>query len=87
METEHEGMVLLDRILENNPTWSPRGCRVDPYMGVDEWTKVWMWRHIRSYVLERDGHTCQVCGDDTGNIQMHQIVWKSRDILPRHTSW
>jgi hypothetical protein len=30
METEHEGMVLLDRILENNPTWSPKGSRVDP---------------------------------------------------------
>jgi 5-methylcytosine-specific restriction endonuclease McrA len=79
METEHEGMVLLDRILENSPTWSPKGSRVDPYMGVDEWTKVWMWHHIRSYVLERDGHTCQVCGEHEEEVQVHHIVWKSHN--------
>jgi len=76
METEHEGMVLLDRILSNSPAWSPKGSRVDPYMGADDWIRVWMWQHIRSYVLERDDHTCQLCGDNTENIQVHHIVWK-----------
>ncbi|MDW5563936.1 MAG: HNH endonuclease [Methanomassiliicoccus sp.] len=79
MEAEHEGMVLLDRILESNPTWSPRGSRVDPYMGVDEWIRSWMWRHIRNYVLQRDGHTCQICGDDAHEVQVHHIVWKSHN--------
>ena len=79
MIAEHEGIVLLDRILESNPTWSPKGSRVDPYMGVDDWTRSWMWHHIRCFVLERDAHTCQICGDDAHEVQVHHIVWKSHN--------
>lgn len=73
---EHEGMVLLDRILSSNTEWSPRGSRVDPYMGVDEWIKAWMWTRIRNYVIERDNRICQVCGEETEDLQVHHIVWK-----------
>ena len=69
-------MVLLDRILNSNTEWSPRGSRVDPYMGVDDWIKTWMWSRIRSFVIERDRRTCQVCGETAEDIQIHHIVWR-----------
>lgn len=79
MIAEHEGMVLLERILESNPAWSPKGSRVDPYMGFDEWIRMWIWQEIRNFVMRRDGSTCQIFGNDAGEVQVHHIVWKSHN--------
>ncbi len=76
-EAEHEGVALLERLLVSNTEWSPKGSRVDPYMGADDWIRVWMWYRIRHYVLERDGNVCQICGQDAeGHAQIHHIVWR-----------
>lgn len=70
-------MVLLGRLLTANTEWTPRGSRVDPYMGADDWIRCWMWSRIRRYVLERDHRTCQACGEQIhDNPQVHHIVWK-----------
>jgi len=75
--TEHEGVVLLGRILNSNTDWSPRGSRVDPYMGADDWIQSWVWARIRGYVVERDRGICQVCGEEVRESpQVHHIVWR-----------
>jgi 5-methylcytosine-specific restriction endonuclease McrA len=79
MESEHEGIALLERIISNNPSWSPKGSRVDPYFGVDDWIRLWMWQRIRNYVVNRDKYTCQICGDKPIDIQVHHIVWRCQN--------
>ena len=77
--TEHEGVVLLGRVIGGNSEWSPRGSRVDPYMGADEWIRSWMWSRIHRFVLDRDDRTCQVCGEPQESPQVHHIVWRSHN--------
>jgi 5-methylcytosine-specific restriction endonuclease McrA len=77
---ENEGALLLERLLSSNAAWSPKGSRVDPYRGVDDWVRHWMWYHIRDFVLRRDEYTCQLCGEYVlGKAQLHHIVWRSHN--------
>ncbi len=46
---DDEGVAILDQLLGPRPSWSPKGSRVDPYQGVDEWVRSWMWYRIRKY--------------------------------------
>ena len=75
---DDEGVAILDQLLGPRPSWSPKGSRVDPYQGVDEWVRSWMWyRSGSTCCLIRDEYTCQICGDPIeDNAQVHHIIWK-----------
>lgn len=38
------------------------------------------WSRLRAYVLARDNHICQVCGD-FGNHADHKVPWEDDDTL------